>query len=187
MRLCQSQGRTRVSWLPDSSRQSPGSSGFVGPVGHLRARLHLDGADLAEAALHDAGALHEEFAALALEALLLPHRDLVLPQGIHGFAAGHAGRSAAGRAPHITQGSCPPSAPLSPCRLPPNPGCCPHTSRAIGPSPSQAGTGDPSHSPSLGAVGSLVTHKWQGPSQRLISPCDVTGSASVSLLPSPLP
>lgn len=30
MRLCWSRGRTRVSWLPSSSRQSPGSSGFAG-------------------------------------------------------------------------------------------------------------------------------------------------------------
>lgn len=114
VRLWQSQGRTQVSCLLGSSQQSPGSSGFMGPVGHLRAGLHLDGADLAEAAFHDAGALHEELAALALEALLLPHCDLVLPQGVHGFAAGHAGRLAAGRDPRITSGRCPSAVPSHP-------------------------------------------------------------------------
>lgn len=50
---------------------------------YLRSVLHLDGADLVEAPLHDVLALQHELAALPLEVLLLPHGDLELAHLLH--------------------------------------------------------------------------------------------------------
>lgn len=49
----------------------------------LRSVLHLDGADLVEAPLHDVLALQHELTALALEVLLLPDCDLELAHLLH--------------------------------------------------------------------------------------------------------
>ena len=50
---------------------------------NLRSILHLDGADLVEAPLHDVLALQHELTALALEVLLLPDCDLELAHLLH--------------------------------------------------------------------------------------------------------
>ena len=60
-------------------------------LGHLRAAVDLDGADLLEVSLHDVGALEHELAALALEVLLFEDSDPPLSSLIHHLLLVHDG------------------------------------------------------------------------------------------------